>query len=189
VLGWVNSDDILLPGALAQVAQYFATHPGSPVVYGDAIWIDANGEVIRFKREIDFDWRLFAFGYCYIPQPSTFFRRDAYAAAGGIDATLKCCMDYDLWHRLCRLGPVGHIPAFMSGLRDHSETKTNRLAAVFAREHELLRERYLHCGKFQHKMRHILARARRVILRAARGCYRPLSNEEAIACKLTLKQS
>lgn len=188
ILGWVNSDDILLPGALARAAEYFAAHPDSPLVYGDAVWIDAEDRVIRPKREIDFDWGIFAYGYCYIPQPSAFFRREAYLKAGGLDAGLKCCMDYDLWHRLSRLGPVGHIPAFMSGLRDHPGTKTNRLKEDFAREHGILRERHLKCGRFVYNVRHVLARARRVWLRARRGCYRPMTDGELAECRLTTRR-
>ena len=184
IFGWVNSDDILLPGALERAAEYFAAHPESPLGYGNAVWIDSDGRAIRPKREIDFDWGIFAYGYCYIPQPSAFFRREAYLAAGGLDPEFKCSMDYDLWHRLSRLGPVGHIPAFMSGMRDHPNTETNRLKAVFAREHDILRQRYLKCGRLAYNVRHVLARARRVWLRARKGLYRPMSAEELQRCSL-----
>jgi glycosyltransferase involved in cell wall biosynthesis len=186
VLGWVNSDDILLPGALAAAAAAFEANPGAPLIYGDAVWIDGQGRVIRPKREIDFDWGIFAYGYCYIPQPSAFFRRAAYQQAGGLDAELKCCMDSDLWHRLARPGPVVHLPAFMSGLRDHPGTKTNQLKAVFAREHEILRSRYLKCGRTVYNALHVLHRLRRVAKRVLGGCYRPLSAAEAARCGLVL---
>jgi glycosyltransferase involved in cell wall biosynthesis len=182
--GWVNSDDVLLPGALAAAARAFRENPESPLVYGDAVWIDAAGRVLRTKREIDFDWSIFAYGYCYIPQPSAFFRREAYEAAGGIDAELRCCMDNDLWHRLAGRGPVVHVPRFMSGLRQHPATKTNQLMETFAREHEILRKRYLRCSRPGYNARHVLQRARRVLLRALRGCYRPMSEGELAECGL-----
>ncbi|MBI4569151.1 MAG: glycosyltransferase [Planctomycetes bacterium] len=184
VLGWVNSDDLLLPGALAAAGEYFERHPDSPMVYGDAVWIDAAGKVIRPKREIPFDWNIFAFGYCYIPQPSCFFRRAAFEAAGGLDPTLVCCMDYDLFHRLARRGPVGHIEAFMSALRDHPATKTNTLGQHWDREHALLARRYLACGPIAYRARHLWHRMRRVAARLARGCYRPLTEQERRQCRL-----
>jgi glycosyltransferase involved in cell wall biosynthesis len=187
ILGWLNSDDILLPGALEAVVEAFEKHPDSPLVYGDAVWIDAEGYVIRPKREIDFDWDIFAYGYCYIPQPSAFFRRSAYEEVGGLDPELKCCMDNDLWHRLCKLGPVVHIPRFMSGLRDHPGTKTNQLKPVFKNEHDILRKRYLKCGRIRYHMRHLWQRVRRVSIRHSYGCYRPLSPKEAAECGLKLK--
>jgi glycosyltransferase involved in cell wall biosynthesis len=188
ILEWVNSDDILLPGALAAAAAAFEENPGSPLIYGDAIWIDGEGLVIRPKREIDFDWAIFAYGYCYIPQPSAFFRREAYEAVGSLDADLRCCMDYDLWHKLAKLGPVVHIRRFMSGLRDHPGTKTNQLRPVFKREHEVLRIRHLGCGRIRYTMRHMWQRARRAAIRAASGHYRPLKPEEAAECGLQLRQ-
>src|SRR5690606_17858667 len=34
ILGWLNSDDLLLPGALARVAEVFAAHPEGLLVHG-----------------------------------------------------------------------------------------------------------------------------------------------------------
>ena len=184
VLGWLNSDDILLPGALDEVARYFAERPDCPLVYGDGVWIDGDGNVIRPKREIAFDWPIYAFGYCYIPQPAAFFRSEVYREAGGLDADLKTCMDNDLWHRLCRQGPVEHIPLFLAAMRDHPDTKTNTLKADFAREHDLLRRRYIKCSRLTYNMRYVFVRARRVWLRYRKGCYRPMSTKELAECGL-----
>ncbi|MCX7935513.1 MAG: hypothetical protein N3A66_09690, partial [Planctomycetota bacterium] len=178
ILGWVNADDLLLPGAVAQAVEILGRRPMTAMVYGDAIWIDAQGRAIKSKREIDFDWRIFAYGYCYLPQPATFFRRDAYERAGGIDASLQCCLDADLWHRLCKEGEVVHVPCFWAAIRDHAFTKTRRRRAEFRREHEILRKRYLGCSPLQWQVLHIWHRLRRVALRLKNRCYRPLSEGE-----------
>lgn len=34
IMGWLNSDDLLLPGALQRIGAYFAAHPDVDVVYG-----------------------------------------------------------------------------------------------------------------------------------------------------------
>jgi hypothetical protein len=49
-------------------------------------------------------------------QPSIFFRRDLYARVGGLNRSLKFCMDYDLWARFAASSAkfVG-IGADMSG--------------------------------------------------------------------------
>src|SRR5580692_10231923 len=39
ILGWINSDDILLPGALNHVVEYFRVHPQTDVVSGGALQI------------------------------------------------------------------------------------------------------------------------------------------------------
>lgn len=186
ILGWLNADDVLFPNTVKHIAAYYETHPDTVFVYGDAVWIDHENRVIRPKREIDFNWSTFAYGYCYIPQPSAFFRRDAYEKAGGVDPSYKCCMDYDLWHRLARIGPVGHIPVFVSGIRDHPGTKTNTLKDVFAQEHDILCEKYLHCSRPAYKIRHVMERCRRVCLRLVKARYRSMTTEEVKTCGLNL---
>jgi glycosyltransferase involved in cell wall biosynthesis len=189
VFSWVNSDDILLPGALKSISQTFSEHQESPLMYGDAVWIDEQDRITQPKREIDFSWTIFAYGYCYIPQPSAFFRREAYLRAGGLDPNLICSMDYDLWHRLCKIGPVVHIPRFLSGLRSHPETKTHRLKEVFVAEHEILRARYLGCSRTSYTVRHLFARALRAAMRATKNHYRPMSPDEIEATGLRLRTS
>src|SRR6059058_4804431 len=41
IMAYLNSDDMLLPGALAYVAAYFAEHPEVDVVYGHRVIVDA----------------------------------------------------------------------------------------------------------------------------------------------------
>lgn len=189
IFGWLNSDDVLLPGALKAVSQGFSEHPKSPLIYGDAVWIDEHGHILRPKREINWFWMIFAYGYCYIPQPAAFFRREPYLRVGGLDPNLVCSMDYDLWHRLCKTGPVVHIPKFLSGLRSHKDTKTNRLKDVFDREHEILRQRYLGCSRITYRLHHLFARALRIAMKAATNRYRPMSSDEIQSTGLQLQAS
>jgi glycosyltransferase involved in cell wall biosynthesis len=46
IMAWLNSDDIMLPGALAYVAAYFNQHPGIDVVYGHRIVINEGSREI-----------------------------------------------------------------------------------------------------------------------------------------------
>lgn len=179
ILGWLNSDDLLLPHALETVVEAFQTHSQASLFYGDAIWIDREGRFLFPRREIDFDWEIFAYGYCYLPQPSTFFRKKAYEKVGGIDPSFQCAMDYDLWYRLISLGPVIHLPHLLSAIRDHEKTKTRRLRHLFHKEEEILRQRYLRIGKISFFLRHLWHRWRRILLRLRSKCYRPLDWKEA----------
>ena len=77
---WLNTDDYLLPGALAKVAEFAAKHPDASVIYGDTLFVKENKEVIRRRREHDFNFNVLVFYGCYIQSTTTFFRRDVIQA-------------------------------------------------------------------------------------------------------------
>jgi glycosyltransferase involved in cell wall biosynthesis len=47
IMGWLNSDDIYYPGAVAHVVEYFDRHPEIDVVYGMADHIDLEDQVFE----------------------------------------------------------------------------------------------------------------------------------------------
>lgn len=47
VVAWVNSDDVLLPGALERVARAFREHPAAEWLHGRCEIIDADDRVVR----------------------------------------------------------------------------------------------------------------------------------------------
>src|SRR5207247_1397187 len=50
--------------------------------------------------------------------------RRAWDAVGGLDEGLHMCLDYDLWWRLSRLGPIAFLDELVACSRDHEDTKT-----------------------------------------------------------------
>lgn len=103
ILGWLNADDVLKPGAVLAAVEAFLANPGVALVYGNADFIDEKGSVIApctvvepFARR-----RLLDYGD-YIIQPAAFFTRSAYESVGGLDTSLHWAMDWDLWIRLAQ---------------------------------------------------------------------------------------
>jgi glycosyltransferase involved in cell wall biosynthesis len=127
IQGWLCSDDLLLPGALAEVSKFFQENPGVDAVYGDSLWIDAEGGFLRSKKEIGFNRFVLMFDHNYISQPSMFWRRELYERVGGLDARFNLAMDNDLWERFSRHGRIGHIPKYLSCMRFYPEQKTRAL--------------------------------------------------------------
>lgn len=189
IFGWLNSDDILMDGALSVVDRWFAAHARAVAVYGDAVWVDQHGEVIKPKREIPFVWSLFAHGFCYIPQPSMYFTADAYRRSGGIDTSLQCAFDYDLWHRLSVLGAIGHIDGILSLIRDHPGTKTNRQQEVFDYENGIVLERYGKETRMPSQAMHVVALAARMGLKLVTARYRGLNRHDRQAVHLAITKS
>ncbi|OQW88886.1 MAG: hypothetical protein BWK72_08110 [Rhodoferax ferrireducens] len=142
IVGWLCSDDLLLPGSLEAVAKYFAANPTVDAVYGDAILIDATGVVQRAKREMGFSPFTLLYDHNYIPQPSMFWRRRLMQDVGLLDETLHLSMDADYWLRFAKNGLVRHMPVLLSCMRMHKSQKVFIDRAGVFRESESLRDQY-----------------------------------------------
>jgi glycosyltransferase involved in cell wall biosynthesis len=131
VIGWLNSDDMYLPGALETVGIFFRDHPDTAVLYGDAYYCDDSGKILEPYPTRDFDWESFS-SECYVCQPSVFFRRRVLEDVGVLDPALHFSMDYDFWIRVFRLHPPRRIRQFLSVSRMYSRNKTlsNRPAGL-----------------------------------------------------------
>ncbi len=124
VLAWLNSDDTYQPGAVAEAVAYLAAHPEAGMVYGDARFIDAQGnEIGRFDAQQTSLKRLQR-GGVYIPQQSSFFRASLWKQVGPLDPSFYFAMDYDLWVRLARLAPLHYHPCHWANFRLHTGAKT-----------------------------------------------------------------
>jgi glycosyltransferase involved in cell wall biosynthesis len=173
VLGWLCSDDLLLPGALHAVGEFFARHPWVQAVYGDALWIDANGRLLGPKKEIAFNRFVFLYDHNYIPQPSMFWRRSLYRAVGGLDTRFNLAMDGDLWERFSAQTPIAHLPRYLSCMRFYPQQKTHRLRSYGRLEDSAIRDRRIRRRRTAaaYPLLRLMARALRVVLKAASGGY------------------
>ena len=97
VLGFLNSDDVLLPGALQRVARAFAENPDVDLVMGHIWIIDGEGKRTRKAYTDPFDLKAFAHGACTICQQATFFRAKAFRDAGGFNVARRVAWDGDLF--------------------------------------------------------------------------------------------
>ena len=102
IIGIINSDDILLPGALTRIAQAYKreTDVYSGLMY---CWNDKTNEKFLFYPDLTFD-RL-KLQYSVVHQ-GRFIRKDAYERFGGFQVELKYMMDIDL---LCRFYKGGAV--------------------------------------------------------------------------------
>jgi len=125
IMGWLNADDVLLPGALAYVARFFDRHPEVDVVYGNRLVIDV------YDREIG-RWVLpphnpNALRWTdFLPQEATFWRRSAWDRWGPLDPDLHFALDWELFRRFEAGGArFAHTRRFLAGFRRHADQKTN----------------------------------------------------------------
>jgi glycosyltransferase involved in cell wall biosynthesis len=173
ILAWLNSDDTYEPGTLAEVADYFARHPDVNFIYGDALWVDRAGRKLRRKREIPFSRFIWLRTYNYIPQPSAFWRRSLYEAAGGLDPTFSLAMDSDLFARFAeRTRPV-HVRRTWSHMRVHPDQRNVVLRGKSDAEDLLIRRRYVSSTGARLALERAAARTARVAARVLSGGYLP----------------
>ena len=125
IMAYLNSDDILMPGALAYVANYFRSHPEVDVVYGHRVLIDGNGDEVGRWVLPPHDDRVIAFAD-FIPQETMFWRRRAWeAVGGGIDESFRFAMDWDLILRFRDAGMTfRRLPRFLGGFRVWQDQKS-----------------------------------------------------------------
>lgn len=139
ILTWVNSDDLLEPGALFRVAQAFAT-PGVDMVAGGCrqIGLSRDKNILNHHNRLPFGiqialplgllldldrfWQTGSFFY----QPEVFFSREIWQRSGGkLRTDLNYVLDYDLWVRMAAAGAhIIHIPDFLACSRTHDQQKT-----------------------------------------------------------------
>jgi glycosyltransferase involved in cell wall biosynthesis len=135
VMAYLNSDDLLLPGALSYVARFLHDHPEVDVVYGHRVLIDELGreigrQVIPRHSDRVLSWASF------IPQETVFWRRAAWKRAGAsFDESFQCAIDWDLLVRLREAGArMVRLPRFLGAFRVHGDQKTTALGPTIGVE-------------------------------------------------------
>jgi glycosyltransferase involved in cell wall biosynthesis len=124
ILAWLNSDDTYEPGAISEAVRYLKTHPETGLLYGNANFINAKGEVIGKFPSRQTDYRRLRQGYVHVSQQASFFRADLWRQVGPLDPSFYFAMDYDLWVRLAALAPVVYLPRLWANFRLHGDAKT-----------------------------------------------------------------
>ncbi|HZL63707.1 MAG TPA: glycosyltransferase, partial [Thermoleophilia bacterium] len=148
VVAYLNSDDALLPGALAAVVKAFGERPQASWLYGWCRAVGAEGAptgrlVGAYKMVLGWHFgrrRLVVANF--IPQPATFWRRSAFESVGFFDESLEYTMDLDYWLRLADLGPALAVHRELAAFRWHSWSKSATKRAEMFAEAEIVASRY-----------------------------------------------
>jgi glycosyltransferase involved in cell wall biosynthesis len=130
IFGFLNSDDILLPKSVLQVANYFKNNSHIDIVSGDALIIDEQNHVIRKSYSDRFSLLRYAYDACVLLQPSTFFRRSAFEKVDGFNIKNERAWDGELWVDMALKGmKFAAVRRFWSGFRLHDSSITASASA------------------------------------------------------------
>jgi glycosyltransferase involved in cell wall biosynthesis len=143
IMAYLNSDDLLAPGALDFVARFFAAHPEIDAIYSHRVFIDEQNTVTRhWILPPHRNWMMTRWDY--IPQETCFWRRRIYDKVGGIDQSFQFALDYDLFVRFMREGRMERVDRFLGAFREHPSSKTTRQEGAHPEVERVHRERGIH---------------------------------------------
>ncbi len=141
-LSYLNSDDLLRPGAVAAIVRFFERNPEADLVYGDMDHVNDAGDVFRTVIGATFDLAETLAGHNSVNQSGTFWRRGVMDRIGLFDEELHFSMDLEYWVRAVIKGEtIAYEPGVRSAFRYHDESKTVARSAGWLREWDLIYSR------------------------------------------------
>lgn len=130
ILGYLNSDDVLLPNALLAVAETLNTNEEEWAI-GQQQIIDENDNLLALRPVYPFSLSDLWHNQYLVPQECTFFTRRLYDRVGGFQSTYRYAMDMHAWLRMCSVCPPKMIAGYVGCFRVHSEQKSSRMDKYF----------------------------------------------------------
>lgn len=147
-VAFLDADDAWLSDKLERQVSVLAEHPEAVLVYGQAIYMDIDGNDVSFRGQHmcghvtpalqveDLSRALISGNVVYGGGSMPLVRRSALDSAGWFDESLCYPEDWDLWARLSHLGPFAYIPQPLVRYRVYGWDKVLRIEAT----EELLRQ-------------------------------------------------
>jgi len=143
LFNWINSDDILFPGALQRIAAAFICNPEADLIVGDNARSDKDGAIVRISAAPS---RLTASprGWLvWVAQQSTFVSLLTLRRVGRIREDLHCMMDAELYYRILAGGGRFVLAKGIVGMiREHPEAKGSVRVMEWDIEREKIFEEY-----------------------------------------------
>ena len=143
-LGWLCSDDTLLPGAVSRLVASLERDPGLVLAYGDAVYTDARSE--RKHAAPSGPWdpvRMVRHAQVPNQQPATLYTRRGWEAAGPLDEEAWYYLDFQLTVRLAGAGRGIHLPEQLATYRIHPQGKSTGQPVRKAEDAVRCAERFL----------------------------------------------
>jgi glycosyltransferase involved in cell wall biosynthesis len=146
VIAWVNSDDVLRPGALQRVTEAFKD-PSIQWLHGRCDIIDENDHTIRHLISAYKHWCCSRYSYSrlltenFVSQMTVFWRRSLMSEVGMLDQDLDFAFDYDLWLRFAKVGDPAYIREGLASFRWYRSSKSGSLYRKQFAEDYLVAER------------------------------------------------
>jgi glycosyltransferase involved in cell wall biosynthesis len=125
IYGFLNSDDILLDGALEKVIEKFRKYKKIDVISFNGYEIDEQDNIVSILLSNKFDYKAYAYGCCVLLQQSTFFKSEVFQAVSGFNVDNKISWDGELWFDMARKKfKFKKFSGYLSGFRIYDASIT-----------------------------------------------------------------
>lgn len=131
IMGWINSDDMLMPGGLQRAANIFSAFDQIAWIVGRSTIIDENDTIISsHPPQSHTRIRFLAGHYQWIQQESCMWRRQLWNAAGAcLNENYKLATDGELWLRFFRSARLYPIATRLGSFRIRAGQRSADIAA------------------------------------------------------------
>jgi glycosyltransferase involved in cell wall biosynthesis len=118
--GWVDSDDLLAPSALAATVNILDTQPQVGMVYTDHRLIDENGRDLGLGARCHIPYSPERLLIDFMTFHFRLIRREIYDKIGGIDLEISHVQDYNICLKISETTEIYHHPQPLYDYRIHS---------------------------------------------------------------------
>lgn len=125
ILGFLNSDDLLLPGAVSSAVNFLNKHKNVDAVSGHSNLIGRDGRFLRRLYSDNMSVSRCIYGGVILIQPSTFFKREIFDRVGGFRIENRISWDWELFLDMALAGGKFAVAnEFWSAFRIHPQSIT-----------------------------------------------------------------
>lgn len=161
ILGWLNSDDALLPGAVSACVEALERDPEALLVYGENVLIDEQSRTIGRLPARPFDLReMVRTCQNHVAQPGSLFRRRTLELAGPLREESYYYFDFEFVLGVALAGRAVALPRLLAAYRLHPESKSVAAALQKAVDHLRLYDAFFSRPDLPAEVREVEAEAR-----------------------------
>lgn len=138
IMGWLNSDDFLMPGSLSVIGEIFSTFSDVDWITGYLTTSNQAGQVFHARQPLGRIQSFVRKGWYhgqflgFINQESTFWRRTLWEEAGGyVEEERYYSFDYELWSRFAQHRKLFIVDAQIGAFRYQDQQKTSDINAYY----------------------------------------------------------
>jgi len=143
VVGVLNGDDYLLPGAVERLNHAFL-ESGRDWAVGGLRWVDADGHslgsIAAPPEWLPLSWYA-SLGWSWIHHQTTYMKKTLWQSLGGFDTSLRVAADYDLLARALQRGRFARIKHELAVFRRHG-SNVSMTDSAGASDNAAIRSRY-----------------------------------------------